>query len=154
MKEKFRKESKIILMFLWRKGGFLNQTYIKTSDNVYLFCREPWNYRGWGDINAIANGCGPQGWKEKIVPDSILGCKVKEACAIHDVDYEEGSTIEEKDSADRTLLNNLLRLIDGRTTTWLAKKMLLMPRKKLAYVYYVAVCKFGGPAYWDKHLKK
>lgn len=132
----------------------MNQTYIKTSDNISLFCLEPWNERGWEVIRAIANGCGPQGWKEKLVPDSILGCNIQEACALHDVEYDEGQNIEAKNSADRSFRNNMQRLVRGRTTNWFAKKLLLVPRLKLTEAYYQAVCKLGGQAFWDKNLKK
>lgn len=132
----------------------MNQTYIKTKDNIYLFCRDPWCHTGWETIKAIANGCGPEGWKEKIIPDSLLGCNIEEACSIHDVDYQEGQTNEEKECADRTFRNNMQRLVYGRTTTWLAKKLLLKPRLYLTVIYYNAVKNFGGAAFWDKHLKK
>lgn len=132
----------------------MKQSYIITNDNIHLYCPEPWNSRGWEEIKAIANGCGPSGWKEKIVPDSIFGCSIKEACELHDVEYEEGKDIEAKNSADRSFRNNMQRLVRGRTTNWFAKRLLLKPRLKLKGVYYQAVCKLGGTAFWDKHLKK
>jgi len=124
------------------------QTYLKTADNIDLYCPAPWFTRGWAEIKAIANGCGPEGWKAKLVPNSIWGCSVVEACYIHDIQYMDGRKIEDKDSADRAFLNNLLRLIDARTTNWFAKKLLLAPRKKTVWLYYEMVHKFGGPAFW------
>lgn len=123
------------------------QTYIHTKDGIALFCPPPWN-QSWKAIGAASNGCGPQGWKIDLVPDSILGCDVSEACRIHDVQYADGHTIQEKDSADRSFLNNLVRLIRARTTTWAAKTFLLRRRLNLAYAYYEAVSHFGGPAFW------
>jgi len=131
----------------------MQQTYVRTNDGIDLFCPPPWNERGWDEIHAIANGCGPQGWKVDLVPDSILGCRINEACDLHDVGYEVGETIEDKDSADRTMLNNAIRLIRARTTTWLAKKLLLKRRLDLAWAYYEAVHRFGGPSFWDKNKK-
>jgi hypothetical protein len=125
------------------------QTYIQTKDGISLFCPPPWN-SSWDEIIAASNGCGPQGWKIDVVPDKILGCYIGEACRIHDVQYEDGETIEDKDSADRTFLNNLIRLIRARTTNWFAKKLLLPFRLKAAYGYYLFVAKFGGPAFWDE----
>jgi hypothetical protein len=136
-----------------RKKDNMSQTYIKTKDNIDLCCKAPWCFRGWEEIKAIANGCGPGGWKIDIVPDKIWGCPVVEACNIHDLDYEEGRSIADKDVADRTLLNNLLRLVESRTTNWFAKKLLLKARKNTCYIYYEAVHKFGGPAFWDKGKK-
>jgi len=124
------------------------QTYIKTKDGIELFCPPPRNTQGWEIINALSNGCGPQGWKFDIVPDTIWGCFVQEACRIHDVMYGDGVTIADKDSADRTFLNNLIRLIRARTTNSWAKMFLLQRRLNTAYVYYEAVSHFGGPAFW------
>jgi hypothetical protein len=123
------------------------QTYIKTDDNIDLFCPEPFN-SSWSIIRAISNGCGPQGWKIDLIPDSVLGCNIEEACRIHDVQYGEGRTIEDKQSADRTLLNNGIRLVRARTTTIAAKIFLLRLRLNLVYTYYEAVSHFGGPAFW------
>jgi hypothetical protein len=123
------------------------QTYIWTKDNIPLFCPPPWN-AGWKGIEAASNGCGPQGWKIDLVPDTMYGCPVGEACRIHDVQYADGRTIEDKNSADRSFLNNLIRLIRARTTTWAAKTFLLKLRLHRAYVYYEAVSHFGGPAFW------
>lgn len=125
----------------------MNQTYIITEDKISLFCPEPWNST-WAGIAAASNGCGPQGWKIDAVPDSVFGCYIGEACRIHDVQYGEGKTIADKDSADRTFMNNMIRLIRGRTKRWLAKKLLLRLRLKLAYGYYLFVSRFGGPAFW------
>jgi hypothetical protein len=127
------------------------QTLIKTSDGVELYCPEPYASipNGWDVIKSLSNGCGAQGWKVDIVPDSILDCKIVEACNIHDIMYGLGETIEDKDSADRTFLNNMQRLIEARTAkNWVARKTLLPIRKNLAYGYYIAVHKFGGVAFW------
>jgi hypothetical protein len=132
----------------------MNQTYIKTKDGIFLFCPAPWNERPWDELKKLANGCGPSGWKEKLVPDNILGCDISESCVIHDIQYLTGEDIAEKESADRSFLNNMVRTIRARTKTFLAKKLLLSPRLKLAWVYYQAVNRFGGSSYWDKNLPK
>ena len=93
---------------------------------------------------AVANGCGPSGWKGYLVPETIYLLPVGETCDIHDWMYAEGETIADKDVADRTFLNNLLRLIEAaggpRPLQWL--------RRRRALKYYRAVCLFGGPAFW------
>lgn len=94
----------------------------------------------------IANGCGPASAFIDFVPDNILGRNICPACSEHDVDYHFGKTIEDKNIADRTFLNNMLRIIDhGYSWKWLRKL-----RKRIAYGYYLAVKKYGGPAFWDK----
>lgn len=94
----------------------------------------------------LTNGCGPDGWKIDLVPDSILGVDISEACNIHDWMYTLGCTIENKDEADRVLLNNMLRLINE--DTGILSGMLRPWRRMLAWGYYEAVHKYGGPAFW------
>jgi hypothetical protein len=91
----------------------------------------------------FCNGCGSNGagW---LVPDSLLGVCVTEACDIHDYMYTIGQTIEDKDRADRVLRNNLLILIDEKST----RGPLRWLRRKMAIGYYDAVHDFGGPAFW------
>ena len=50
-------------------------------------------------IYDIANGCG-DGWRDRIVPDTMYGLSIRPACQIHDWDYHHGSAIEHKDEAD------------------------------------------------------
>ncbi len=92
----------------------------------------------------VVNGCGVGGWKGKLVPDTVWGLSIREACNIHDWMYHEGETIAHKEEADRTFLNNMLRLID-RGAWWLRRA-----RRNRAYAYYLAVAKFGGPAFWNE----
>ena len=95
-------------------------------------------------IDALVNGCGPGKFGDYLVPDTLYGLSVKAACRIHDWMYAEGETIEDKDSADRTFLNNMLRIIYHTTKWWILRKL----RVHRAYMYYKAVKKFGGPAFW------
>lgn len=102
----------------------------------------------WG-LNAdirktLTNGCGSQRKGGKLVPDTIWGLNIREACNIHDFMYGLGATIEDKESADRTFLNNMLRLIDGETRCEVLKFL----RRYRAMSYYSAVRDFGGPAFW------
>lgn len=94
--------------------------------------------------NEICNSCGPKGF-DWLIPDSLCGLSVKAACEIHDFMYYAGETIADKEQADRTFLNNMLRIIEANTEyEWL--KCL---RKHMAYKYYCAVRNFGGPAFWE-----
>jgi hypothetical protein len=94
---------------------------------------------------AITNGCGTKGWLGRLVPDHIYGLRVTSACNIHDYMYAVGETEEDKCEADKVLLNNLLRIIDANTSFWLLRKL----RYNRALVYYRAVQRFGGPAFWN-----
>lgn len=91
----------------------------------------------------IVSGCGPKS-ANFLVPETLWGLSITEACNIHDYMYWVGETREDKEKADRVFLNNMLRIIEARTKwTWL--KWL---RRARAKKYYLAVKWFGAPAYW------
>lgn len=94
--------------------------------------------------DAVVNGCGTSGWKGALVPETLWGLSVTPACNIHDWMYAIGSTIAEKEEADRVFLNNMLRLIEVAGGIWLLQRL----RRHRAWVYYQAVHRFGGPAFW------
>ena len=87
------------------------------------------------------NGCG-SGWSVHLVPDDWLFFDFTIPCSIHDEMYSIGTTLSDKDEADRVFLNNMLREADD--TTWIARGI----ARRMAYGYYKAVAKYGGPAYW------
>lgn len=97
----------------------------------------------------ICNGCGSKAL-EFMVPDNLLGLDIEESCRIHDWCYHTGKTIKDKESADRVFLNNMLRTIKAKTR-WRWLKWL---RRRKAWLYFYAVDKFGGPAYWNGKNKK
>lgn len=92
----------------------------------------------------ICNGCGRAGWKGQFVPDHLLFLSIKSACDIHDYMYHVGVGLSDKDEADRIFLNNMLRLIEGKSI-WLLKR----DRMQMAKFYYVKVKYLGGPAFWE-----
>jgi hypothetical protein len=93
----------------------------------------------------ICNGCGTKGLVGMLVPDTIYGLRVTDACDIHDFQYSIGETLADKDSADRVFLNNLLRIINAHTRWHWLKRL----RARRARIYYEAVHLLGGPAFWD-----
>jgi len=92
----------------------------------------------------ICNGMGPKGYG-LLVPDTMYGLDVSEAGNIHDFMYLIGHTIEDKEAADRTFLNNMLRIIEAKSKLWILKYI----RRRRALTYYIAVKDFGGPAFWS-----
>ena len=98
------------------------------------------------ELEDIVNGCGPSGWKERLVPDTIYGLNVNPACAIHDYCYHIGITEEDKKEADTLFLNNMRQLIDNADSWWWLRKL----RYIRANTYYKAVDKFGGSAFNNK----
>ena len=92
----------------------------------------------------ICNGCGAANAKFDFVPDSIYGLSISEACKIHDFMYHFGETLADKEEADRVFRNNMIRIIANHGGwTWLNKM-----RRWRVGTYYIAVDKYGGPAFW------
>lgn len=92
----------------------------------------------------VCNGCGAAGsWFRP--PKRIYGTLIVFACHIHDWQYHYGSTIEDKEESDRTMLNNMCRLIERDRKKWYKPTWM---QHRRAYKYYWAVDKFGGPAFW------
>jgi len=96
------------------------------------------------ELLKICNGCGAAGAKVDLTPDTLWGLSVKPVCHIHDFDYYIGLTIEDKERADRRMLNNNVRMIKAQSS-WILKRL----RRIRARTYYKAVKYFGGPAFWD-----
>ena len=94
------------------------------------------------------NGCG-SGWNAKLVPDTIYGLDITPVCCIHDYMYEVGTTIEDKEEADRAFLNNMLRVIESKQGWWFPHFL----ARGRALKYYEFVHNFGGPAFWDGKKK-
>lgn len=93
---------------------------------------------------ALVNGCGPGGWKIDLVPDTIWGLDISEVCNIHDWMYVTGRRLEDKDEADRVMLNNMLRAINAAGGWWILRFL----RRRRARIYFESVHIFGGPAFW------
>ena len=110
---------------------------------------------------AECDGCG-SGWNEKLVPDTIYGLSIKEACCPHDHRYGIGGTQEDKDIADLELLENTLEIINNYTIAnqvgrldklkcavyphWLARHR--------AMTYYDAVVRAGGSSFNFREVEK
>ncbi len=99
-------------------------------------------------LKEICNGCGAAGsWFRP--PEKIYGTLIVQACHIHDFMYNEGRTIEDKDEADRVMLNNMIRLIERDSGKWYKPTFL---QRRRALKYYLAVKNFGGPAFWKGNI--
>jgi len=120
----------------------------------------PFDYE---DIPAgVCNGCGPAGWKGGLVPDTIWGLDISEACNIHDADYEYGYSIlfsgDLKDeyreegrlaADDRFLMNMCLIIRKESMFKWLAAI-----RSNRAKIYYMAVRELGADYYMPGDLQQ
>ena len=126
------------------------ESTIKTRDSIPLCCAYGFDRANEDQIKSVVNGCGTGGWKSRLVPDTMYGLFIGEACDIHDWDYEYGETNEEKERADRAFRNNLLRLVDARTDRgWIGQHIILPMRRRRCQIYFEVVYHFGGPAFWD-----
>ena len=99
-------------------------------------------------VKEVCNGCGTKGLGGWLVPETLYGLSITEACQIHDWMYWEGKTIFDKQSADRAFLNNMLRIIENESIG-----ILKQLRRGRAIKYYGAVVDFGGPAFWKNKNK-
>lgn len=97
-------------------------------------------------VDAVTGGCGPGGFGDWLIPDTVWGLSVKPACRIHDWMYHVGADILDKEEADRTFANNMIRIIRAKTRL----KILRLLRFRRARTYYWFVKEFGGPAFWDQ----
>lgn len=93
----------------------------------------------------LVNGAGSKGYGW-LVPDTIWGLSIREAANIHDYMYSLGTSIEDKEQADRVFLNNMLRIIEA--ANHFGSSLLAYPRRFRAKNYYRAVKYFGGPDFW------
>lgn len=112
------------------------------------------------DIQKVVNGCGPGytsqdlSFTEKLInhvfyeliPNHCLFVNFKQACCIHDFDYEVGKTQADKDEADKRLERNMRRLIKIQAPTVADEIDQIMPS-----IYYEFVHLFGGYAFDHKN---
>ena len=113
---------------------------------VKLWCPESYKRATAEERKRKCNGCGTKGLGGILVPDTMYGLNIKEACDIHDWMYAEGNTITHKNTADRVFRNNLLRIINARPH---GRGIISFLRRRRARAYYKAVKHFGGPAFWS-----
>jgi hypothetical protein len=95
----------------------------------------------------VCNGCGGDGsWIKP--PETVYGLDVSAACIIHDFQYSEGGTPEDKIEADQIFLDNMLRIIERNGNS--AFKVTQCLRRRRALKYWYAVHLFGGPYFYSK----
>jgi len=103
------------------------------------------------ELADLVNGCGPDGWKNELIPDHLLWVSIEEACNIHDFMYVFGVTEADREEADRVFLNNMLRIVEEQSKCWTTRFI----RRKLALHYYSVVRDMGGTYFWaDKNKEE
>jgi len=81
----------------------------------------------------ITNKCGPDGFINKIIPNSLLGLDISESCNIHDFMFHHSKTKEDFKRSDKTFLKNLKKEI--KTSNFIMEPI----RKTFSYFYYYVV---------------
>jgi len=110
----------------------------------YYYLDYPDNF-SWNAAKSISNGCGTDGWKGKIVPETMYGLNISIACDIHDFDYYFGMDWADKTEADNRFLDNLCRIIKHESKWW---NCWLNPLRRIrAKEYHLAVKYFGSNAF-------
>lgn len=106
------------------------------------------------EVRKYSNGCGPQNWKIKLIPDKIGEVDFTYSCRIHDICYYYGHTEADKRMADRLLLLNMLADVDAYCAAGsIIDRMQRVLYRQAAWTYYRAVSDFGHDAFWhgDKY---
>jgi hypothetical protein len=83
------------------------------------------------------NGCGTEGWKGTLVPDTIWLLRITACCDIHDWMYSEGTTAADKAFADLVFLTNMISLVQSDRS--LLGRVLKLLRERRAFTYWQAV---------------
>lgn len=98
-------------------------------------------------VDAITGGCGPGGFGDKFVPDTLYGLSITLACKVHDWTFGVWNDSYSFIIANDLFHINMLRIIKqhggNRLIQWL--------RRRRAYKYYLAVQKLGKSSYLDNH---
>ena len=98
------------------------------------------------------NGCGTGGWKGTIVPDTVYGLNIVDACQIHDWMYAEGQSDGDKGEADSVFLTNMLGLIEAAARASIIARLLAPFRRRRCLKYYEAVNLMGDDAFATARL--
>lgn len=101
-------------------------------------------------LDDICNGCGAKGSRLPI-PDSFWGLSMTPACNAHDFAYHLG---KDKARSDAVFFANMLLIIEDAYETapawqkWAGISWTLrLLRRRMAWIYYLAVCDCGGSAF-------
>ncbi len=120
-------------------------THTEQPPKLKLYAPKSYWEASEDELKKITNGCGTDGWKGALVPETLWGLSVSTACNIHDWMYQKGQSFESKEEADRVFLNNMVRTVNYNTNNCILKKL----RRHRAKVYFEVVSLFGGDAFWN-----
>ena len=107
---------------------WMNENIIKTKEGLlapvsYITASEKRKKK-------IFNGCGPEGFLERIIPDNILGTSVSSSCSIHDWMFHYSKTQNDREIADKAFKVNIYIQLNKKSNIF---------KKLVANIYYFAV---------------
>jgi len=114
-----------------------------------LFASEKcWTFKATHPDIFASFGCGPGGFGDFLVPDTIYGLSIKPACQVHDWYYrfQDGDIEADRKKADKIFLTNMLQIVNEHGGNFIIKAL----RRRRAKTYYLAVQWFGSPAYFEE----
>lgn len=97
------------------------------------------------EIARVTNGCGPQGWRIDLVPDSLAGLCITAECNLHDWMYAQGGDEQARRFADVVIYNNITHKI------LMAGGVFQAFRMAGAAIFYKAVRAGGGAYFGVRH---
>tara|TARA_R110000868_G_scaffold207972_10_gene457147 strand:- start:962 stop:1372 length:411 start_codon:yes stop_codon:yes gene_type:complete len=133
-------------MVIARGANQVELTSIRGDNQLNLLSHPSYDKATKEERDLVCNGCGAAGAKFDFVPDTIWGLRISEACYRHDWRYSLGTTLEEKSHADWEFLQNLLTIIESAPGIF--NKIMRIPRRNRAMVYYGAVRDMGDKAFF------
>lgn len=125
------------------------KTYSFKEGGVQLYAhQECWLFRENHPEEFQSFGCGPGGTGDLLVPDTMFGVDISNACRIHDWYYRfwPGKTEEDRAMADRIMRNNLLRIVRAKSNN----RFSLWLRERNCQLYYNMVRNYGASAFFDE----
>ena len=106
-----------------------------------------WLFKQRHPVEWATFGCGPGGVGDYLVPDTMWGLDISEACRIHDWFYRfcPDRSAEAKAFADNLMLQNCLAIVNAKSKSWTLKHL----RTVRCHTYHFMVTHFGQSS-WDE----
>lgn len=116
-------------------------------DGYQLAAPQSFWLAGPEQINSLVNGCGPGGFGDRLIPDTVWFLSVKAACKIHDWMFLVYNCETGFELSNQVFMDNMARINQTTKQAWLR-----FLRARRIKKYHQAVCDFGRLFYYDAHL--
>lgn len=120
---------------------------IDLLDGYRLAAPQSFWQAGTEQVNSLVNGCGPGGFGDRLVPDTVWFLSIKPACKIHDWMFLVYNCEAGFDLANTVFKDNMARINQTTKQVWLK----YLRTKRIKKYYWI--CAFSGRLfYYDAHL--